>query len=201
MDFRTQYDRVRVYSEPGSMIKEHNVPVLDKYGNKIIESDGEIDLYAQIQSWKDECDINILMAKFTNGDKTVLMQRVGAYLDIADLPDNFNEMMNLTTKAGALFDSLPTDVKAMFGNNVNNFLANAKTKEFAEVMSKSPDDLRKEKVMKSKQDTEKNIQESQVKYYGNPGTGLIDDSSPVVEPIDDPVENTKTYLRRLNESK
>lgn len=199
MDFKTKYDaHERVFTNPGSMIKEHYTPVIDKYGNRVIESDGSIDLYSQIQSWKDECDINILMAKFTNGDKTALMQRVGSYMDISELPDNFNDIMNVTTKAQSLFDSLPTDIKNVFGNNVYNFLANAKTKEFAELMSKSPEDIRTEKIMKSKEATHNSIEESQVKYYSNPGSGLIDDGSVEipVEPITDPVETTKNFLNR-----
>ena len=108
MEFRTQYsDRVIAVSEPGSMIKEDRGPELDKYGNRVIVRKGELDFYSYIQSWRDECDINILMAKFVNGDKTALMQKVGAYLDISEIPDNFNDMLNLTTKAQAIFDQLP----------------------------------------------------------------------------------------------
>lgn len=196
MDFKTQYDKHdRVYTKSGEFIKPNLVPEIDKYGNVEIKSNGDIDLYAQIQSWRDECDINILMAKFTNGDKTALMQRAGAYLDLADIPDNFNDILNLTTKAGALFDSLPVEVKQQFGNNVNNFLANAKTEEFKEIMSQSPEDIRKEKVMKSKKFTENNIEASQTKYYKNPAVDLVvDQDEPIVE------EDVVTKVRRkLNE--
>lgn len=201
MSFRTQFDaHERVHSNPGSMIKDVMAPVLDRYGNRVIEKENEIDLYAQIQSWRDECDINILMAKFTNGDKTALMQRVGTYLDLSVLPDNFNDMLNLTTKAQAVFDSLPVDVKQVFGNNVNNFLSNSKTKEFEEILSKSPEQLRLEKVLRSKEFTETN-QEAAKPTYFNPGTGLVVDTDPVpTTPIEDEV---RTILkgRSLNESK
>lgn len=197
MEFRTQYDeRVRVRTQPGSMIKDNNVPVIDKYGNRVIEAtDTPINLYAQIQSWRDECDLNILMAKFTNGDKTALMQRSGLYgVDLTQIPDNFNDIMNLTTKAGALFDSLPVDIKNMFGNNVYNFLANSHTKEFYEIMNKSPEDIRKEKVMHSKEFTQKNINEGNPMYVENPGVDFSDTLVPEPEPS--PVEDIKTYLNR-----
>ena len=196
MDFRTQYDRVRVTTKPGSMLKDNNVPVIDKQGNRVIEAtDTPINLYAQIQSWRDECDINILMAKFTNGDKTALMKRAGAYgLDLSEVPDNFNDLMNLTTRAGAFFDSLPVDVKNMFGNNLYNFLANSKTKEFMEVMSRSEDDYRKEKVVHSKEFTKQNKEDGRIQYTENPGISLVDDGS--YDPVPDPVEETRTYLNR-----
>ena len=155
--FRTIYDEpTHYYSNPGCTLKDELAPTLDKYGNRIIESKGQMNLYAYIQSWADECDINILMAKFTNGDRTALMQRVGEYLDLSNIPDNFNDMLNITTKAGAVFDSLPTDVKKIFGNNVNNFLSNSQTEEFRELLNKSPEDLRREKVLNSKENTRLN---------------------------------------------
>lgn len=198
MKFLTQYDKREevIYSEPGSGIKMEMAPVLDKYGNKVIEPQGPIDLYAQIQSWRDECDINILMAKFTNGDRTALMQRVGAFLDLSQIPDNFNDMLNLTTTAGAVFDSLPVEVKEAFGNNLNNFLSNSKTKEFAEILSKSPEDIRREKMKASREFTD-NAKELGQPFYAKPkDSALVVDSDPI-EPIENPlVDEVERTLRR-----
>lgn len=179
MNFRTQFsERVRVVSNPGDPIKEVKGPVLDRYGNKVIVTKDKIDLYAAIQAYRDDCDLNILMAKFTNGDRTALMQRVGAYLDLSTLPDNYNDMMNLTTSAQSVFDSLPIQIKEMFGNNVTNFLANSRTKEFNEIMSKSPEQLRLEKVMHSDQFSKNSRDES-----------VPDKLKPVVEnpAVDEPI--------------
>lgn len=206
MEFKTMFSKhERFISNPGYAekddfgIKIKFAPELDKYGNKVIIEQGKEDLYAQIQSWRDECDINILMAKFTNGDKTALMKRVGAYLDISQIPDNFNDMLNLTTKAGFVFDSLPTDVKKVFGNNVNNFLANSTTEEFKEIMSKSPEDLRREKVQLSK-DMEKTAKENGKPFYEDLKPLLNDaDIKPIENPLVDQI--TETVKRKLNESK
>lgn len=205
MEFLTQYDKQeRTYSNPGSPVKMEMAPVLDKYGNKTIEPKGPIDLYSQIQSWRDECDINILMAKFTNGDRTALMQRVGAYLDLTQIPDNFNDMLNLTTQASSVFDSLPVEVKEVFGNNVNNFLANSKTKEFAEIMSQSPEDIRKAKMTASRE-YEKVTREAAQPFYAQKSALMVDSDIPV-EPIENPLVNEAAELLskrgvKLNESK
>lgn len=201
MEFRFKYDKHdRKISNPGDPIKDDNKPVLDKFGNRVIESAGKIDLYAQIQSWRDECDINILMAKFTNGDKTALMQRVGAYLDLSNIPDNFNDMLNLTTTAQSVFDSLPTDVKKVFGNNVNNFLANSKSKEFEELLSKSPEDLRREKVVGSNKFNEIN-KEASKPWYANNSALVVDNDNIPVEPVISNPGIIDEVKRSLNESK
>lgn len=201
MEFRTQYDKSPdVASNPGSMIKEDRAPELDKYGNKRIVRKGELDFYSYIQSWRDTCDINILMAKFVNGDKTALMQKVGAYLDISEIPDNFNDMLNLTTKAQLVFDQLPIEIKQQFGNNLNNFLSNTKSDEFKEIMKLSEDDIRKEKVAKSQKFTE-TAQENSKVVYDNPyknQMGIVDDGG---SGLKEEVENLVYGKRSLNESK
>lgn len=198
MNFLTQFDKRDkvIVSEPGSGIKMEMAPVLDKYGNKVIEPQGPVDLYSEIQSWRDECDINILMAKFTNGDRTALMQRVGAFVDLTQIPDNFNDMLNLTTTAGAVFDSLPVEVKEVFGNNLNNFLSNSKTKEFAEIMSKSPEDIRRDKIKASREFTEAAREAAQPFYAKPKDSALVVDSDPI-EPIENPlVDEVERTLRR-----
>lgn len=200
MEFRTQFDECPdVYSNPGSMIKEERGPELDKYGNKVIVRKGEINLYQYIQSWRDTCDINILMAKFVNGDKTALMQKVGAYLDISDIPDNFNDMLNLTTKAQSVFDQLPIEIKQQFGNNVNNFLSNTKSEEFKDLMMLSEDDIRMDKLAKSQKFTDQAIADSKVVYDKKVEyPGIVDDGG---SGLKEEVENIVYGKRSLNESK
>lgn len=206
--FKTKYDKhERFISNPGNPIKDVMAPELDRYGNRVIKKKDQIDLYSMIQAYRDECDINILMAKFTNGDRTALMQRVGAYLDLSQIPDNFSDMMNMTTQAQSVFDSLPASVKEMFGNNLNNFLANSKTKEFEEVMSKSPEQLRLEKVLHSDQNMKTNRDDAQremlkPKPVLNPGDIVLDPDPTVVDKsLSAAVDNLVYGKVKLNESK
>lgn len=189
------------FSASGSPIRMERAPKLDKYGNMVVVDKGPIDYAAYINSWRDDCDINILMARFTSGDKDALIQRVGAYMDVSKLPDNFNEMMNLTMSAQSVFDSLPTAAKEAFGNNVNNFLSNAGTKEWVELLSKSPDDFRKELVYRSNvftNDQREALAESRRAIYDS---GEIKDV--VQEVSNNIVEEVKKSIggRSLNEQK
>lgn len=203
MDFKTAYDpHDRVFSISGKGIKDVMAPELDRYGNRVIKKQGEVDLYAQIQSWRDECDINILMAKFTNGDRTALMQRVGEYLDLSLVPDNFNDMLNMTTKAKDVFNSLPVEIKEVFGNNVNNFLANSQTKEFAEILSKSPEQLRLEKLAKSNEQLKKNLDAGAPFYAKQPSVDdIVIEPDPGKPSLLEEVQNTVYGKVKLNEQK
>lgn len=188
------------FSDPGSPIRMERAPKLDKYGNMVVVDKGPIDYAAYINSWRDDCDINILMARFTSGDKDALIQRVGAYMDVSKMPDNFNDMMNLTMSAQSVFDSLPTAAKEAFGNNVNNFLSNAGTKEWVELLSKSPDDFRKELVMRS------NVYSNDMRNAFNDSKKALYSSGDIKEVVQevsgDIVEEVKRSIGgKLNEQK
>lgn len=54
-----------------------------------------VDVYAKIQSFKDDCDIYQILAKCqASGDYSLLHQREGSYGDISDYPDNLNDAHN-----------------------------------------------------------------------------------------------------------
>lgn len=193
----------RVFCSPGSRIRIEYAPKLDKFGNKVIVEKGKIDWQAYINSWRDDCDLNILIARYTAGDKTALMQRVGMFADVSKLPGNFNDMMNITMQAEAVFDSLPISVKQAFGNNVNNFLSNAGSEEWMELFSKSPDDFRKEIIAKSnyytsemKENFRKKTESSGVESEILPSdSGVVEKSQTLSEAI------SKVVGGKLNEQK
>lgn len=148
--FRTQYDRERVTTEPGNPIKEVFAGKLDKYGNLVVEKKGDKNLYAEINSWADSVDINVLLARFANGDKNALIQRAADFIDITNIPTNIADMLNLVNDGKKFFDSLPIDVKKAFDNNFNKFITSVDSQEWYDIMTKSPNDINKEKVLKSK---------------------------------------------------
>lgn len=196
--FKSKYDGVRrrYFSNAGSPYRKEYGPQLDKYGNKVIVEKGKIDFQAYINSWRDDCDLNILMARFTAGDKESLIQRVGMFADVSKLPTNFNDMMNLTMQAEDIFNSLPVSAKEAFGNNVNNFLSNAGSSEWVELLSQSPDDFRKAIVQRSNEYM-KNMKESIRRQENvNPvEEKMISDDSSVLEDV------KKMFGGKLNEQK
>lgn len=76
------------------------------------------------QNFKDECDINNIMARF---QKTGVLDHVnkhqGDYGDYTDLPVDFADAQNLVLRAQAMFMELPARVRERFGNDAGEFLS------------------------------------------------------------------------------
>lgn len=77
------------------------------------------------QSFKDECDINNIMAKYVS---TGLLEHQrahqGRYGDFCDAP-SYHEAMNQVAAVTQMFDALPAPVREHFGNDPADFLAAA----------------------------------------------------------------------------
>lgn len=175
------------------MIKDVKGPRLDKYGNRIIEKRGEKNLYAEIQSYKDDCDINMILTRYMMGDQTVLSVKAAQFMDITQIPDNMSDLFNMTVAAKDLFKTLPTEVREKFGNNVYNFVANIGTEAWNEVMNVSEEDLRKDKVKASKENRDLNQKLVNAIRKEN-----IEEFKPPIENpgIDQPVEPQTSDIKR-----
>lgn len=125
LKFKTQYDRTRIYSKPGSGIKKNYRAEVLKNGDIELVEDGEINLYEMIQADKDSCDINVLLKQYALGDPSALAKRQGTYGDFTQMPKNFAEMLNKVIEGEKLFESLPVEVKNKFDNSLNQFIATA----------------------------------------------------------------------------
>lgn len=187
--FRTQYNRERVTSEPGSPIKKQYQGRIDKNGNIVVESKGEFNLYAYINSFADSVDINVLLARFANGDKNALIQRAADYLDITNIPNNIADMLNLVNDGKRLFDSLPVEVKKKFDNNFNKFITTTDSQEWYDIMVQSPNDIEKNKVIASKEVSEIN----KAIVAGVPIDNKVNDIEVPEEPV---VEEIKRSFRK-----
>lgn len=74
------------------------------------------------QEFKDECDINWLMARMApEAIMESFRQRQGTYGDFSDVID-YMDAKNEVVKAESAFDSLPAKLRKMFDNNVSKFL-------------------------------------------------------------------------------
>lgn len=74
------------------------------------------------QSFKDECDVNTIMAKY---QKFGLLEHVnthqGDYGEFLGYPD-FHEAMNAVRQAEEMFLTIPSEIRAQFGNSPEAFL-------------------------------------------------------------------------------
>lgn len=67
------------------------------------------------QSYKDDCDINTLLERFTKGDMSVVRNR-GVFADVSKLGD-FQHNLETIRQAQRDFDSLPSSVRERFGHD------------------------------------------------------------------------------------
>lgn len=75
------------------------------------------------QSFKDECDINTLMARYqSTGEIPVINQLAPQYLDVTQGFD-FVEMQHQVLEAQYLFNQLPSTLRSRFANNPAEFIA------------------------------------------------------------------------------
>lgn len=73
------------------------------------------------QSFKDECDINILMARYqATGELPNLNQSAPQYLDVTGY--DFQEAMDFVRGAQTMFEELPSSIRNRFQNSPEAFL-------------------------------------------------------------------------------
>ena len=73
------------------------------------------------QSFKDECDINILLAKFAVTGQLPDNVRVPQYVDFEEAFD-FQSSMNVIRAAEEAFNAMPAEVRDRFQNDPGRFL-------------------------------------------------------------------------------
>lgn len=121
--WRSQYDpHDRVIQNPGSGTKILYAPKLQEDGTlKLVEA-GKDDLYAEIQSHRDSCDIHVLLARYNNGDVSALSRIQGVYGDFTEMPKTYADLLNAVLAGEQMFKSLPVDVRAKFDHSLEKFM-------------------------------------------------------------------------------
>ena len=142
MEWRTQYDRgtSEYYSCSGSSVRPVYSSKVNDSGILELQMVGEEDTYPLIQSFKDSCSINYLLAKYANGDVNALSKVQGVYGDFTELPKSFAEVLQRVIDGENYFNSLPLDVRQQFDNDFRRWFAEAGTDSwFAAMGVTSPD--------------------------------------------------------------
>lgn len=151
--FRSYYDSLfahkRQFTCHGSRKKQEYQPVYDRAGVWHLEPTRETDLYLEIQSFAASCDINVIMARYRNGETDVLQRIQGVYGDFANIPTNYADLMNAKIQAESLFAGLAADVRAKYNNSVEQFMAEIGTKSGLEKLGVKFDETRIEPVSES----------------------------------------------------
>lgn len=99
---------------------------------------GVEDLQQYIDSFKDSCDISLMVQRYIAGDETALRNGNPVFMDLLGAPKNLAEAYQLNFRAEAAFNNLPVDVREKFGNNFYKFLAGAGSKEWFDSLKIDP---------------------------------------------------------------
>lgn len=120
--------RSRIRCKRGDRIHIDYHPVYDARGVWHLEESGKTDSYLEIQSHAESCDINILMARYRNGEVDVLSRIQGIYGDVSEVPTNYAEIINAKLRAEEMFMGLSPELRESYGNSVEQFMASLSTK-------------------------------------------------------------------------
>lgn len=132
MIFYTKFDRIsRKSSDVKKKVKDvftdcgKDVGLTYAYklvdGKKTLVPDGEVNRQEYIESFHEAQDINVMIAKFLNGDTSVLNPNTGIYGDFTDAPTTYAEIFDRVEQCKKVFDSMPAEIKAKFDNSYESF--------------------------------------------------------------------------------
>lgn len=147
--------RPRRYSCAGNRTEPHYVERYTETGHPYLVKDGETDVYAIIQSHREECDINLMLQRYAAGDTSV-MRKDAKYIDTSDLPTTVHEYFNLMNAQREKFNALPVEIKQKFENSFEVWASTSGTGEWLEKMGlqgPAKPETKKEEVSKENGET------------------------------------------------
>lgn len=126
--------RPRYFTNPGSKMKNDYQIEIDKKGHKSLHKVGEHNIWDEIQSYKEECSIENILARASAGDPNALNQRKAYYADVTDSPKTLAEAQNNILKLKQGFEKLPAEIRNKFDNSKEKFVMEYGTPEWLDKM-------------------------------------------------------------------
>lgn len=140
MTFPTQYTKhERVHACVGSPVRTLYGGRYDANGRVVLEEKGKENLYDYIQSFRDSVDLNVILARFSNGDTEALSKAQGFYADVTDFPKTMADALNRINECEEMFKSLPLEVRQKFDCSFEQFLSQSGSEDWLEKMGMKPD--------------------------------------------------------------
>lgn len=131
LKFPTMYDkRSRVHCDSGNAMKTVYKPIVGDDGVIELAEAGQESLYDYIQSWKDSVDINVILARYANGDVDALSKVQGAYGDFTQFPKTYAEILNRVNQGKLMFDDLPLALREKYNHDFGQFMAAMDREDF-----------------------------------------------------------------------
>lgn len=124
MIVKTQFDsHDRVRTNPGCREKQLYKAHVNENGVIELKEDGKTSLYDEIQSYKDSCDINVIVKRYAAGDVDVLARKQGVFMDVTPFPKTYRELLDSVIQGEEYFMSLPVDVRAKFNHSFTEWMS------------------------------------------------------------------------------
>lgn len=130
-----------------------------KGGRKTLEKTGEHNVYDEIQLDAESVKIENILHAVAMGDLNALHQRDASYVDATTMPKNLMEAQNLTIKMKDEFYKMPLEVRRLFDNSPDAYVAEMGTEEFFEKMAPYNEKIEAISKEKSMKEYEKKVKE------------------------------------------
>ena len=104
------------FSPSGSKTKTKHILKVDPDGSRYLIEDGIVDVYEQIQSFKDSCDIETIIKRVQAGESDLLNMNPGIYTDVAAIPEDLISSYKAFDRASEYYRELPADIRTKFGS-------------------------------------------------------------------------------------
>lgn len=127
------------FSYPGERFQKVYTPEVSKDGIVKLTVTDRTDLKEYYNSFREDCDPNVLIARYAAGDETALQRGRPVFMDCVGAPSSLAEAYALNIKAADAFEKLPPEVKEAFGNNFYRFLSEAGTEDWFNILKISKD--------------------------------------------------------------
>ena len=103
--------------------------------SSVVQNDGSIELvqtgkedfYGYIQSFAESVDINVLLARYMNGDIAALNRAQGFYADVTGFPKNNVQLLQIMIDGQRVFDEMPLAYRQRFDNDFLHYDSSAFT--------------------------------------------------------------------------
>ncbi len=136
MEFRTILDRQRITSNCGERFAPTYSLKVGEDGIRDLVETGKVDVYGKIQTYKDSCDIHVILERFVNGDESALSVNTPSFGDFTQYPTTYAEMLQRTHDAEEMFMQLPVEVRAEFNHSPGEFFTSIGSEKFNGVYDK-----------------------------------------------------------------
>ena len=137
--FASMYNRTETIEAPtGTEFDKTYTMFIDENGHKNLKCTGETNRYAKIQTYKEECLIENILARATL-DPSVLNARKGLFFDATSLQKmTLAEAQNAILAINQEFTQLSAEERAKFDNSIEKYVAEYGSKVWAEKMGRIP---------------------------------------------------------------